>query len=74
MNSHLQDLICIAPSAISTRFQELHSSKERVLRIINQTPLKRLGEVDEVVNLIMFLLSDKASYITGSIYPITGGR
>ena len=65
---------CIAPSAISTRFQELHSTKDRVSRIINQTPLKRLGDVDEVVNLIIFLLSDKASYITGSIYPITGGR
>lgn len=65
---------CIAPSAISTRFQELHSSEDRVSRIINQTPLKRLGDVDEVVNLIIFLLSDKASYITGSIYPITGGR
>lgn len=65
---------CIAPSAISTRFQELHSSKDRVLRIINQTPLKRLGGVDEVINLIIFLLSDNASYITGSIYPVTGGR
>ena len=65
---------CIAPSAISTRFQDKHSSKDRIQRIIDQTPLKRIGTCEDVTNLTLFLLSDLASYITGSVYSLTGGR
>lgn len=65
---------CIAPSAISTRFQDVHSSEERLERIINQTPMARIGTVEDVTNLTLFLLSNKSSYITGSIIPVTGGR
>lgn len=65
---------CIAPSAIATRFQEKHSSKDRVNRIIDQTPLKRIGTPKDVTNLTLFLLSDLSSYITGSIYDLSGGR
>jgi len=36
-------------------------------------PLKRLGNVEEVAALIVFLSSDEASFITGSYYPVDGG-
>lgn len=36
-------------------------------------PLGRLGSADEVANLIVFLLSDRASYITGCAYDVAGG-
>lgn len=38
------------------------------------TPMKRLGTVEEVAALTAFLASDEASYITGAIYSIDGGR
>ncbi|XP_044758162.1 L-xylulose reductase [Coccinella septempunctata] len=39
----------------------------------DKIPLKRFGEVHEVVNTILFLLSDKASLITGVCLPVDGG-
>lgn len=38
------------------------------------TPMKRLGTVEEVAALTAFLASDEASYITGAIYGVDGGR
>ena len=40
----------------------------------NQIPMRRLGTVDEVADLIEFLCSEKASYITGAEIPIDGGQ
>lgn len=37
-------------------------------------PLGRLGATDEVANTVVWLLSDQASYITGAIIPVNGGR
>lgn len=41
--------------------------------IANQLPIGRLGKDTEIANLICYLLSDEASFITGAIVPIDGG-
>ena len=43
-------------------------------RMINGTALKRLGTLDEVVSVVSFLCSDDASYLTGNVITIDGGR
>jgi len=40
---------------------------------IQQTPMGRVGKPSEIGELIAFLLSDKASYISGGFYPVDGG-
>lgn len=39
----------------------------------SKIPMGRFGEIQEVVNTILFLLSDKASFITGTAIPVDGG-
>ena len=47
-----------------------HDSK---VSIIKNIPLNRLGKADDVSDLVMFLASDEASYITGQTISIDGG-
>ena len=41
---------------------------------MSRTPLRRLGEPAEIADAVAFLLSDAASYITGEIVYVDGGR
>ena len=41
--------------------------------IIAQHPIGRLGQADEVAEIVVWLSSDKASFVTGSYYPVDGG-
>ncbi|MBI5605490.1 MAG: SDR family oxidoreductase [Deltaproteobacteria bacterium] len=64
---------CIAPALVSTEILSPLPQKfldKSLLRI----PMKRMGHPEEVADLILFLASDKSSYITGQCYNITGGR
>jgi NAD(P)-dependent dehydrogenase (short-subunit alcohol dehydrogenase family) len=63
----------VSPGPIATpRFFTFE--EETVKRLENGTYLKRLGKPEEVANVVVFLASDEASYVTGQNYPVCGGR
>ena len=62
----------ICPGYINTEM--VAAIREDILNSIIETiPNKRLGEADEVAEMVDYLVSDKASYINGSTFSINGG-
>ena len=47
---------------------------DRMERVSPLVSMKRVGQAEEVADAIMWLLSDKASYTTGTILDVSGGR
>ena len=50
------------------------ADSDRIKALGETTLLGRPAEVEEIVEVIAFLVSDKASYITGALIPVDGGR
>jgi len=64
----------IMPGVIQTRHHEVFSSPERMEQYRRETPLARNGEAEEVAAAVLFLAGDAASFITGAVLDINGGR
>ena len=63
---------CIAPGFFPTALTDVLTD-EMVNRALELIPLGRLGELQEIADLVAFLASDKASYITGEVIRVDGG-
>ncbi len=63
---------CVCPGVIDTEMND-DLTFEDVEALCDDIPLQRMGEADEVADLVAFLVSDKAKYITGSVFDINGG-
>lgn len=62
----------VAPGYIQTDMTSFLEDEIR-MNIIKNIPLGRIGKVDDVSELVMFLASDEASYITGQTISVDGG-
>ena len=67
-------LNCIAPSLIATKMSErLINSEVKKDNISKKHPLKTIGEISDISNIISFLLSEKSKWMTGQIIRVDGG-
>jgi len=64
----------VRPGLIYTEFHAGGGDPTRVDRLKETVPMKRGGQPEEVAQAILWLLSDEASYCTGTIINVSGGR
>ena len=64
----------VCPGPIDTPMLDKNIPSNEMKKYLEENPMKRAGTTDEVANLVLFLASDKASYITGGIYTVDGGE
>jgi NAD(P)-dependent dehydrogenase (short-subunit alcohol dehydrogenase family) len=65
---------CVRPGFVNTSIHAAGGEPNRIDRLRDSIPMKRGGEPEEVARAILWLLSDEASYSTGAILDVTGGR
>jgi NAD(P)-dependent dehydrogenase (short-subunit alcohol dehydrogenase family) len=65
---------CVRPGIIYTDIHASGGEPDRVERVKGSVPMRRGGRVEEVAHAILWLLSDEASYTTGALLDVAGGR
>jgi glucose 1-dehydrogenase len=64
----------VAPGVIDTEIHARMGDPERADRIAASVPLRRPGRADEIASAIAWLMSPEASYTTGAVLRVSGGR
>ena len=64
----------IGPGAIETPIdKDVEADPEKMVALLKEIPLHRMGQPEEIGKLALYLASDAAAYVTGSTYFIDGG-
>lgn len=64
----------VRPGTIDTEIHASGGQPDRAARVAPQIPMKRPGRAEEIAHAILWLLSEEASYTTGAILNVSGGR
>lgn len=64
---------CVAPGPIATEMFFEGKSEEMVRRLVEECPLRRLGETKDVAPVIGFLASDAGEWVNGQVIRVNGG-
>jgi NAD(P)-dependent dehydrogenase (short-subunit alcohol dehydrogenase family) len=64
----------VRPGLIDTEIHASGGMPDRAFQLASSVPMKRTGSAQEVANGIVWLLTEEASYVTGTFLDITGGR
>jgi NAD(P)-dependent dehydrogenase (short-subunit alcohol dehydrogenase family) len=64
----------LRPGLIDTEIQDDTGIERRIERFGSTVPIGRAGTADEVAEAVLWLLSEKAGYVAGTVFNISGGR
>ena len=67
-------VVGIRPGLIDTEIHAAGGEPDRAHRLAHMVPMKRVGQAQEIANAIVWLMSDEASYVTGTTLDVSGGR
>lgn len=63
----------MAPGIVATELTRQNNTPDELAALVEQIPLGRLAQADEVAELIAFLCSERNSYVTGQVLVCDGG-
>ena len=63
----------VAPGLIATRFHDVHTPLESRRASVSQTPLQREGTPADVAGAVLFLASERASFLAAETIEVNGG-
>jgi NAD(P)-dependent dehydrogenase (short-subunit alcohol dehydrogenase family) len=64
----------VRPGLIDTALHAMAGRPDRLTELAGTVPMRRGGEAEEVADAILYLLSESASYVTGTCLDVAGGR
>ena len=67
-------VVAVRPGLIDTEIHASGGDPDRAHRLAHTVPMKRVGSPEEIANAIVWLMSEDASYVTGAILDVSGGR
>jgi NAD(P)-dependent dehydrogenase (short-subunit alcohol dehydrogenase family) len=65
---------CVCPGVIETEIHASAGDPQRLQRLASDIPMQRVGKPEEIAEAVLWLLSEQASYCTGSVLMVSGGR
>ena len=63
----------VSPGTVHTEIHAAAGEPDRPARVVDRIPMRRVGEAREIAPAVLWLLSDEASYVTGTVLRVAGG-